>query len=373
MIRLKPELFQDLDTVDGLRTALQAAIQLEFATIPPYLYALYSLKPDTNQEIQELIISVATEEMLHMALACNLLNAVGGNPIIYNSAVVPSYPGHLPGSVESSLVIPLKRFSSDLVATVFMVIEVPEKPIHFQGECPLPSVLTQQQGTDQQKTIGDFYASIKENMQQLVQHGFKIFTGDPARQVARKTIEKDRPLILKRATHHKIIDVLFEVKDLASATKAIDTIIEQGEGSPTSVRVPDGLENGELPHYYRFAEIYCEKELLRVKKTGPIDQQYVFSKDHPVTFDPKGVWPLRENPKAHDYQSGSPARQCCDAFNSVFTTILSTLQETFNGNPPGFIDAVDEMQNLEKKAADLVKIDLGDGTHAGPSFEYFLQ
>lgn len=40
MIRLKPELFQGLDTVEGLRKALQTAIQLEFSTIPPYLYAL---------------------------------------------------------------------------------------------------------------------------------------------------------------------------------------------------------------------------------------------------------------------------------------------------------------------------------------------
>ena len=49
MITLKAELFQDLNgTVKGLQSALQNAIELEHATIPPYLYALYSIRQNTN-------------------------------------------------------------------------------------------------------------------------------------------------------------------------------------------------------------------------------------------------------------------------------------------------------------------------------------
>jgi len=59
MVRLRAELFQDLNgTVEGLRCALQNPIELEHATIPPYLYALYSIKPGANPEIVGLIKSI---------------------------------------------------------------------------------------------------------------------------------------------------------------------------------------------------------------------------------------------------------------------------------------------------------------------------
>src|SRR5580700_11430191 len=83
MIRLQTDVTSKLNsTAEGLRSALQNAIELEHSTIPPYLYALYSLKPGTNKEIAAIIRSVVLEEMLHMALVCNVLNAVGGSPLI---------------------------------------------------------------------------------------------------------------------------------------------------------------------------------------------------------------------------------------------------------------------------------------------------
>ena len=42
MILMRPELAAELDRPDTLHTALQTAIELEHATIPVYLYALYS-------------------------------------------------------------------------------------------------------------------------------------------------------------------------------------------------------------------------------------------------------------------------------------------------------------------------------------------
>jgi hypothetical protein len=45
MITLKAELFDNLNgTLKGLQSALQDAIELEHSTIPPYLYALYSIR-----------------------------------------------------------------------------------------------------------------------------------------------------------------------------------------------------------------------------------------------------------------------------------------------------------------------------------------
>ena len=59
-----------------LHEHLQAAVELELLVIPPYLCALYSLRPMTNAEASLVIRSVVVEEMLHMVLAANVLNAL---------------------------------------------------------------------------------------------------------------------------------------------------------------------------------------------------------------------------------------------------------------------------------------------------------
>ena len=66
--------------VEDLQQHLQWAIELEHSTLPPYLSALYSIKDGANQEAVEVIHSVFIEEMLHLTLAANILNAVGGSP-----------------------------------------------------------------------------------------------------------------------------------------------------------------------------------------------------------------------------------------------------------------------------------------------------
>ena len=68
-----------LTTIQGLRTHLQWAVQVELTTIPTYLYAMYSIK-DQASESANVFRSVVVEEMLHVALASNLLVAVGGQP-----------------------------------------------------------------------------------------------------------------------------------------------------------------------------------------------------------------------------------------------------------------------------------------------------
>ena len=84
MIRLQARLFTDLET-GGQRAvinALQSAVKLEHATIPVYLYALYSLDPTKNAVIATILRSVVVEEMLHMALACNIMNALDGSGMV---------------------------------------------------------------------------------------------------------------------------------------------------------------------------------------------------------------------------------------------------------------------------------------------------
>lgn len=68
-----------IKTVENLHFYLKQALRLEHATIPPYLTALYSIKPGKNVDAFHIIRQVAVEEMLHLSLVSNVLNAVGGS------------------------------------------------------------------------------------------------------------------------------------------------------------------------------------------------------------------------------------------------------------------------------------------------------
>src|SRR4051812_16031301 len=83
---------------DELMTALQNAIRLEHSTIPPYLTAYYTLNggsPSINYA-RTIIRDVVIEEMLHLTLAANILNAIGGAPRLSDPQFIPTYPGPLP-------------------------------------------------------------------------------------------------------------------------------------------------------------------------------------------------------------------------------------------------------------------------------------
>ena len=77
------------DVRKRLGKLLRAALQLEFSTIPPYLSAAFSLGPN-NGQIYQLILRVAKEEMLHMTVVANLMNAIGIAPDFRGA--VPAYP-----------------------------------------------------------------------------------------------------------------------------------------------------------------------------------------------------------------------------------------------------------------------------------------
>src|SRR5262249_37639486 len=119
--------YMNLDSAADLMQALQVAIELEHSTIPPYLCAYYSIKPGTNVAIAELIRSVVIEEMLHMALVCNILISIGGHPNIGHAKFVPTYPGPLPGGLRSGLIVRLRRCSIEQIRDCFMSIEEPEE------------------------------------------------------------------------------------------------------------------------------------------------------------------------------------------------------------------------------------------------------
>ena len=68
--------------------------------------------------------------MLHMTIAANVLNAIGGKPVINKPHFIPHYPGPLPLNI-GDLIVPLAPISKTLVKKIFMEIEEPEDPIDF--------------------------------------------------------------------------------------------------------------------------------------------------------------------------------------------------------------------------------------------------
>lgn len=337
MIRLQSRLFENLQDSSNLLSTLQTALELEHATIPPYLVAAYSLDEEKNPTIRELMLDVAREEMLHMTLVCNLINALGGTPRLNSPDFIPNYPTHLPGAVQDDLVVPLAPFSIDVLQQVFMRIEEPEKPQVF----PVVAAAVD----EPKQTIGEFYALLRGIIQQ---GGEAMFTGDPLRQVERR-IGDDRST---------------KVTDVASALGAIDLIIEQGEGTTAT---PLEAATGEPAHYYRFAGIVHGRTLQR---DASVLQGFSYS-GAVIKLDSGGVFPVKANLTVTDLPGDSAARGLAEDFNRKYTEMLGELHRGFNGEPLRIGLAVNIMRNnLPNLAAKLVATEIEPGVNAGPTFEF---
>ncbi|MEU8925300.1 ferritin-like domain-containing protein [Kitasatospora sp. NPDC048545] len=363
----------EIVSADDLRAALQQALNVELATIPPYLAALLSVKAGTNVEIAEIIRSVVREEMQHLAQVANLLNAVGGQPRIGRPGLVPTYPGRLPGPVLPDLTVRLRRLSVEHVRDVFMAIEQPEHPLvdgkPFTGSVIAhDAVKTDGRGKVQSadgpamdrleswfgkaeyrpQTIGWFYNQIARGIIRLSQGG-KLFAGDPARQVSWPGAPS----------------VLYQVTDKRSALLAVHQIIEQGEGSPHDLNGNGIADIGELGHYYRFKEIVEGRRLARGADgtwsyTGP-----------PVPFDPQGVLPMADDPDTYKLPAGSAARRDSLQCDTSYTNALTSLNRVFNGHPGEMDDAVGLMYQMQVQAKKLLDTASpgGGGTVLGPAFQ----
>lgn len=341
MIRLKHALIESHDNsfegrLKALKHSLQTAIELEHSTIPPYLYALYSIKTDRNLEIAHLIKSIVKQEMLHMALDCNVLNAIGGHPKIDHPRFIPHYPGHLPGSVEDSLIVPLAALSKQLVHDVFMVIEEPAKTT--DGVDPPPEGMT----------IGQFYQHIQDEITALGKLG-NIFTGDPEKQLVTGFPE----------LQYK------DVTDEASALAAIDMIVEQGEGSDISPLDPEH----QLAHYYKYAEIYYGRKLIPNPDPQPGKPAWVFE-GHRIEFDAEAVYPVISNPQRLNYAHQPRIADLNLTFNSTYSDMLRKLHAVFNGQPDRLALALLSMQALREQAQLLMTQEVVPGQTAGPTFDY---
>lgn len=322
MIRIQPS------WVEGVRAAaspgdlhryLQEAIKLEHATIPLYLTAYFSLKPGCNDEVGRVIRAVVIEEMLHLCIAANVLNAVGGQPMLDYPKFVPKFPGSLPMGIDGDLNLHLAPMSLGQ-CEAFMDLEEPEDPLRFRAvEAAEESAF---------ETIGAFYEAIIDKIREL---GEPAFRSPSSSQV---TASWFRPT------------ELFAVTDVASAVAALELVVQQGEGTATS---PVDVE-GDPAHYYRFSEI---KHGYRLVVDSSAPGGFSYSGDQ-LDFDASKVWPLVVDPKPDRYKAGTVARRMVDEFNRSYTTLLKALHETFNGKRHQLDAAIGLMYDLRLQALAMV-------------------
>jgi len=334
-----------IKTLPSLHRHLQTAIELEHSTIPPYLTALYSIDEGTNQESAAILRSVVMEEMLHLILAANVLNAVGGHPSVNHARFVPEYPTYLPHS-DKSFLVNLQKFSPAAIDT-FLQIERPKKP------------LAPPEANDY-ATIGQFYEAIELALIELSAQG-DIFTGDPKRQITPEYYYGGGGEVSP-------VGAGWGKPPLASALEALHEIVGQGEGVDYTIFDGDHEMFGqeiEVAHYFRFNQIHCGRyyTLKDTPRSGPTGR--------PLAVDYKAVHNTQENPKMSDYPRGSELWQKSYAFNRAYRGLLDVLHDALNGRPALLLESVPRMYDLKYLATSLMQVPLpGTDKTAGPSFEF---
>jgi hypothetical protein len=321
-----------INTRAELHEHLRLAMYVELSTIPLYLFGLYSIdEPASDAAL--LLRSIVAEEMLHLALAANLLLAVGGEPAFLDHALRPTYPSLLPNHAPP-LTLNLAPASEDHIRATYLAIEQPD-PVGSPAEAGLYD------------SLGEFYAEIEASIERLTENP----TGDAAGGLFANP-QVDRQLSDPRfygpiAFNAEASGDLMLVNDLASARAAIEVIVHQGEGLSDDHWADPGHQ--ELTHYAK---------LLRILDgTSPVGH----------------LRPLRQNPRAAEYPPS--ARSLSDLFNAVYAAVFVILDSLYSPTPrKGSL--VTRLYTtmatlLPPIARRLTTLPLGDGTVAGPTFEPF--
>lgn len=333
MVRLE---LKPLKTVEDAWSMLETAIGLEFGTLPPYLYAMFSIPPGKNVAAANLIKSVLMQEMIHMCLACNIMNALGGRVKL----VPPKYPGPLPGDIgpigKDALVIHLYRLSKEAMKQG-MDIEQPETIPDFP-------VLEAAPGVPATGTIGQFYQRLDDFLATLPPGAWK----------------KGRNQI---TDNQFFTGQLFAVNDYADAHRAIEEIVSEGEGAKDE---PLDFQH-ELAHYYRFGEVFHDRVLTKIPK--PPGYQWGPAK---LGVKWEDVFPAILDPGTRDFSKDSAAARAAQAAcNAAYTRMVDALQQAVTGTKGALGNAVRAMFDLRLATQVALRTPLADGVSvAGPAFLY---
>jgi hypothetical protein len=318
-----------------IKQALQTAIELECSTLPLYLSAMFSLQVQNYNSYNQLR-SVVMEEMVHMAIAANLLAAIGGTPQIKGINVHFPTQG-LPGGAEPDLYVGLAKLSKNQLRN-FMRIETPEFLLRGMNR------------HETYPTISVFYNGIRQAI---------LDNADAVRAAVKaggssNQVYDDIGLV-------QIANV--EGDDPVKAMLAgIDETLEQGEGASAKTLITPGEFELEQSHYARFAELFYGASYEEPKP--PID---LSAETEPLFFKGQAVgWPVVINTLAVPSDgyakiialdpNVAAVTKDLTAIDSAYSAVLTALDLAWNGpaaaswktvglsvrgvggNPPGMID-----------------------------------
>jgi ferritin-like protein len=222
-----------LEHREALIYTLGKAAELEHLIMLQYLFAAFSLKQHVNEGIsadqlvaiqrwRRSLLNIGAQEMLHLALVQNLLTAVGAAPRLARpNFPMPAYS--YPAGVRIELLpfgeAALRHFAF-LERPEGMAVEDAEGFAAIEQAVALPhdegdEIVPHLQEFD---TIGQLYRSIQAGLEHLVGRigAERLFIG---------------PANAQATEEHFRWEELVAVTDLESAKRAIDTIVEQGEGA----------------------------------------------------------------------------------------------------------------------------------------------
>ena len=326
---------------------LSEASELEHGLCCCYLFAAFSLKRSADEDLDHseldavrrwdrVISGVAVQEMLHLALASNLLTALGAAPHLRR----PNFPIH-----SRYLPMALRPFD-ERTLDHFIFIERPEGmdfPDAPGVEPPVPLTAAGDDGIEPVDvpfaTVGHLYRDIEEGFKSLcTRYGEdRVFIGPPGAQATGAYFP---------------FSGLVPVTDLASAVRAIEEIVEQGEG------LRGDIENS---HYARFLAIRGELDRLRTGRAG-------FEPARPVMDNP-----VIEHPEA---------RALSELFNASYALMVELLMRFFAHTEESDDElkaiagtAVGTMQGVIKPLGPmLTTMPASTAPHslrAGPTFEFY--
>jgi len=236
--------------------ALYEAAELEHNLMCTYLYAAFSLKDGEAEGLtadeaaavsrwRQVLLSVAIEEMGHLAAVWNITSALGGSPRV-GRGNFPLDPGYLPACV----VVKLAPFNAATLQH-FVFLERPHGSTERDGEGftyersyvrGVGGARLTPLGVDYD-TVGTFYGAVGRGLRALVERYGEAdtFGGDPGLQLSPDEVT---------------LPGAKRVICLKTALAAFDAIVTQGEGAPR-----DSVGS----HYQKFLSIRIELEALTAR------------------------------------------------------------------------------------------------------------
>ena len=305
----------DIKDREELLFLLSKAAEFEHTVMCSYLYASMTLKRKVDDSISadDLVVinrwraqlrAVALEEMLHLALVNNLLAALGSAPHFRR----PNFPvpaGRFPAAIELNLA-PFNESTLQHFAYIErpLGLEVPDGTAfrhvqHYRREIaknlfsPTPS---------DYRTQGHLYHAIASGLDDLAEELGEsvLFAGNADAQVSGVQFA---------------LPGIFPVTNLATAHRAIEEIIEQGEGAPV---------HSDHSHFARFSQVHSELKAIMSERPGFNPARLAAT--NPMLFD-------SVNPNNPDLITHPLAQRVVDLGNCLYALMLRTFSQVFAPYP----------------------------------------